>query len=197
MYRRPGKKKGNKDMRHWYEKLSQYFPIEEMKSRTHMETLLQERGDIYHKDESPLHVLMYVELDTFIFVDYLLVTREARGQGLGQKLLDKLKAKKKPILLEVEPLDYDDSDTVKRHRFYLREDFQPADAITYRRRSIATREVVELEILYWTPDPSTSEADIFEHMQATYEEVHTFRDTHFYGEAYQPAAEVLTLDAHA
>ncbi|HWL25676.1 MAG TPA: GNAT family N-acetyltransferase, partial [Ureibacillus sp.] len=30
---------------HWYEKLNQYFPIEEMKSRDHMETLLEERSD--------------------------------------------------------------------------------------------------------------------------------------------------------
>ena len=29
---------------------------------------------------------MYVELDHFIFIDYLLVTIEARGQGLGHKL---------------------------------------------------------------------------------------------------------------
>lgn len=35
----------------WYEKLSEYFPIEEMKSKAHMEALLKERSDIYHKDE--------------------------------------------------------------------------------------------------------------------------------------------------
>ena len=38
-----------------------------------METLLKERSDIYHKDEGPYHILMYVELDSFIFIDYLLV----------------------------------------------------------------------------------------------------------------------------
>ncbi|MCY7602794.1 GNAT family N-acetyltransferase, partial [Bacillus altitudinis] len=27
----------------WYEKLSEYFPIEEMKSKEHMEALLKER----------------------------------------------------------------------------------------------------------------------------------------------------------
>jgi len=52
---------------HWYEKLNQYFPIEEMKSREHMETLLKERSDIYHIDESTKHILLYVELEHFIF----------------------------------------------------------------------------------------------------------------------------------
>ncbi len=37
----------------WYEKLNKYFPIEEMKSKEHMETLLKEKGDVYHKDEDP------------------------------------------------------------------------------------------------------------------------------------------------
>ena len=31
---------------HWYEKLNQYFPVEEMKSKEHMETLLKDRPDI-------------------------------------------------------------------------------------------------------------------------------------------------------
>lgn len=178
---------------HWYEKLSRYFPIEEMKSREHIEALLAEHPEIYHKSEGENHVLMYVETADFVFVDYILVTQGARGQGLGARLLDALKAKGKPILLEVEPLDYDDSDSVKRQRFYDREGFRPAERIAYRRRSLATRTVNPLEILYWTPDPGTDEEDIFEHMRATYEGIHTWRDTEFYGEAYQPADDVLTL----
>ena len=90
----------------WYEKLNQYFPVEEMKSREHMELLLKERGDIYHKDEGEHHVLMYVELDNFIFIDYLFVSKDARGMGLGHKLLYKMKEKGKPIILEVQPVDY-------------------------------------------------------------------------------------------
>ena len=88
----------------WYEKLSQYFPIEEMKSKKHIETLLQERSNIYHKNEGPHHVLMYVETDQFIFIDYLFVSKDARGQGLGGKLIDELKQHNKPIILEVEPV---------------------------------------------------------------------------------------------
>ncbi|MFP3421940.1 GNAT family N-acetyltransferase, partial [Bacillus sp. SIMBA_161] len=41
----------------WYEKLNQYFPVQEMKSKEHMDTLLKEKGSVYYKDEGPYHVL--------------------------------------------------------------------------------------------------------------------------------------------
>lgn len=179
---------------HWYDALNLYFPVEEMKSREHIETLLEERGHFYRVDHSEDHVLLYVEGEDFVFVDYLLVQASARGKGLGATLLDRLKAKNKPILLEVEPADYEDTDTIKRHRFYEREGFQHAESVRYRRRSLATREVNELEILYWAPDGETSEEEVYEHMRATYEHVHTWRDEEFYGERYQPVDEVLTLE---
>ncbi|MBS4188885.1 GNAT family N-acetyltransferase [Bacillus sp. FJAT-49705] len=178
---------------HWYEKLNQYFPIEEMKSKEHMETLLKERPGIYQKDEGPYHVLMYAEFDYFIFIDYLFVSKESRGQGLGHKLIDKLKKKEKPIILEVEPINYEDTDTEKRLHFYKREGFEHAQSIGYRRRSLATKEISEMEILYWAPN-NESEELIFTAMKKTYESIHTYRDVHFYGEAYQPVEEVLTYD---
>lgn len=177
---------------HWYEKLNQYFPIVEMKSKEHMEALLKERSDIYYKDEGPYHVLMYVELDTFIFIDYLLVLKESRGQGLGHKLLEKLKEKNKPIILEVEPVNYEDSDTEKRLHFYKREGFLHAQSIGYHRRSLATKEINSLEILYWAPHHESEEV-IFDAMRKTYNLIHTYKDTDFYGEPYQPADEVLTF----
>ena len=75
----------------WYDKLKDYFPVEEMKSKKHMELLLQEKGDVYHKDESPDHVLMYAEFDSFIFIDYIWVSPKTRGQGIGHQLIEKLK----------------------------------------------------------------------------------------------------------
>ena len=177
---------------HWYEKLNQYFPIVEMKSKEHMEALLKERSDIYYKDEGPYHVLMYVELDYFIFIDYLLVLKESRGQGLGHKLLEKLKEKDKPIILEVEPVNYEDSDTEKRLHFYKREGFLHAQSIGYHRRSLATKEINSLEILYWAPHHESEEV-IFDAMRKTYNLIHTYKDTDFYGEPYQPADEVLTF----
>ncbi len=177
----------------WYEKLNQYFPIVEMKSKEHMETLLKERSDIYHKDEGPNHIMMYAELDNFIFIDYLLVLNKARGQRLGHKLLEKLKQKRKPIILEVEPINYEDSDTEKRLRFYKREGFEHAQSIGYTRRSLATKEMNSLEILYWAPN-NESEDMIYDAMKKTYNMIHTYKDQHFYGESYQPVEEVLTFN---
>ncbi|KMK74798.1 GNAT family N-acetyltransferase [Alkalihalobacillus pseudalcaliphilus] len=177
----------------WYEKLNQYFPIEEMKSKQHLDILLKEKSEIYHKDEGPHHVLMYVETNDFVFVDYLFVSKEARGQGLGKKLLNKLKDKDKPIILEVEPVDYEDTDTQKRQKFYNREGFQHAKSIGYKRRSLATNEINELEILYWAPNDETEET-IFEQMKHTYEHVHTYKDVEIYGTAYQPTDEVLSYN---
>ncbi|AIE58917.1 Putative acetyltransferase [Bacillus methanolicus MGA3] len=181
------------EVMNWYEKLSQYFPIEEMKSKEHIEALLKERGDIYHKDEGPHHVMMYVETDNFIFIDYLFVSKESRGQGLGHQLIEKLKKKDKPIILEVEPVDYEDSDTEKRLRFYKREGFEHAQSIGYRRRSLATNEINQMEILYWSPTEE-SEESIFEKMKKTYEMIHTYKDKKWYRESYEPVEKVLTLD---
>ncbi len=178
----------------WYDKLSTYFPIEEMKSRRHVQALLRERGDVYHVDHGENHVLVYVEGERLVFVDYLLVAKEARGQGLGRKLLEGLKARRKPILLEVEPKDYADTDTVKRHRFYEREGFRHVERLRYRRRSLATGAVNELEILLWCPHDTTTDEEAYDLVRAVYEEIHTYRDEDFYGESYQPAEEVLTLE---
>ncbi|GGM24897.1 putative acetyltransferase YjbC [Paraliobacillus quinghaiensis] len=177
----------------WYEKLNEYFPIEEMKSQEHMEMLLKEKGDVYYKDEGSNHVLMYAEFKTFIFIDYLYVSSKSRGQGLGHKIIDKLKAKAKPIILEVEPVDYEDTDSEKRLRFYKREGFKHAQSIGYNRRSLATNEENPMEILYWAPDDEDEEM-IYKQMRKMYEDIHTYKDEQLYGKAYQPAEEVLSYD---
>lgn len=177
----------------WYEKLNDYFPIEEMKSKEHMELLLKEKGDVYHKDESDTHVMMYAEFESFIFIDYIWVSSKTRGQGIGHQLIEKLKAKNKPIILEVEPVDYEDSDTEKRLRFYAKEGFTHADSIGYNRRSLATNEETPMEILYWSPT-NESEEMIYEKMKKMYEDIHTYKDEELYGKAYQPVDEVLIYD---
>lgn len=177
----------------WYDKLKDYFPVEEMKSKKHMELLLQEKGDVYHKDESPDHVLMYAEFDSFIFIDYIWVSPKTRGQGIGHQLIEKLKAKNKPIILEVEPVDYEDTDTEKRLHFYQRENFTHATSIGYNRRSLATNEETPMEILYWSPN-NESEEVIFDKMRKMYEDIHTYKDEEIYGKSYQPTDEVLIYD---
>ncbi|SDZ00660.1 Acetyltransferase (GNAT) domain-containing protein [Evansella caseinilytica] len=177
----------------WYDKLNQYFPVEEMKSREHMELLLQEKRAVYKKDEGKYHVMMYADMEDFIFVDYLFVSKEARGKGVGKQLLDKLKQRGKPIILEVEPIDYKDTDTQKRLRFYQREGFQHAKSIGYRRRSLETGEINELEILYWSP-ANESEVSIYNKMRHTYETIHTYKDLEVYGERYEPTEKVLSFN---
>ncbi|WOV87323.1 GNAT family N-acetyltransferase [Sporosarcina oncorhynchi] len=177
----------------WYDKLSEYFPIEEMKSKEHMDALLKDKKNVYLKEEGPHHVLMLVETETFVFIDYLFVSAESRGAGLGRKLLDSLKAKGKPIILEVEPLDYEDTDSEKRLKFYAREHFRHASKIGYRRRSLATGEHNEMEILFWSPTDA-DEQSVYEAMKTTYEEIHTYKDETFYGDQYDPTDKVLFFD---
>ncbi|MDW0113418.1 MULTISPECIES: N-acetyltransferase [Sporosarcina] len=177
----------------WYEKLSEYFPIEEMKSKEHMDALLKDKKNVYIKEEGPHHVLMYAETETFIFIDYLFVSAQSRGAGLGRKLLTSLKAKGKPIILEVEPVDYEDTDTAKRLKFYAREQFHHARRIGYSRRSLATGEQTELEILFWSPTDADEET-VYEAMKTTYEEIHTYKDETFYGDQYDPTDKVLVFE---
>ncbi|PXW93127.1 acetyltransferase (GNAT) family protein [Streptohalobacillus salinus] len=174
----------------WFEKLNDYFPVHEMKSKEHMEMLLKERGDVYYKDEGEHHVVMYAEFPEFIFIDYLYVAGTARGQGLGHQLIEKLKKHNKPIILEVEPVDYNDTDTEKRLHFYKREGFTHATSIGYNRRSLATNEDSPLEILYWSPTDQGEES-IYEQMRHMYEHIHTYKDEVIYGKRYQTADEVL------
>lgn len=177
----------------WYEKLNKYFPIEEMKSKKHMEILLEEKGDVYYKDESDNHVLMYAEFDAFVFVDYVWVSSESRGQGIGHQLIEKLKAKNKPIILEVEPIDYDDTDTEKRLRFYIKEGFRHAQSIGYKNRSFQTGEEAPLEILYWSPNDD-SEEFIYEQMKTIYDKIHTYKGTELYGKELDAVDDVLHYD---
>jgi len=157
-----------------------------------MDALLADKRSVYKKDEGPHHVLMYVEFKNFVFVDYLFVSTKSRGMGLGGKLLNMLKAKNKPILLEVEPVDYEDTDTAKRLKFYARESFEHAQRIRYNRRSLATGENTVLEILYWSPTDS-GEEEIYNAMTQTYDEIHTYKDETFYGEKYDPTNKVLVF----
>ena len=177
----------------WFEKLNEYFPVEEMKSREHIELLLKEKGNVYHKDEGREHVLLYAEFDEFIFIDYLYVAPSSRSRGLGRQLINKLKEKEKTIILEVEPVDYKNSDTSKRLNFYQKAGFKHARSIDYNPHSLATDQNSPLEILYWSPR-ATDEQSVYDQMCRMYEEIHTYKDLDIYGKSYQPVEKVLIFD---
>jgi len=174
----------------WYEKLNTYFPVSEMKSKVQLDALLLEKGEHYIKDEGKYHIVMYAEFDTFIFIDFLWVSEKARGKGIGHQLMEKLKAKNKTIILEVEPINEEEPDTEKRLRFYKREGFQYAKAITYQFHSFVSNEEIMMEILYWTND-TTSEMTVYENMKEVYNQIHIYKVENIYGVTPKPVSEVL------
>ncbi|WP_462406336.1 GNAT family N-acetyltransferase [Gracilibacillus sp. Marseille-QA3620] len=177
----------------WYNKLKEYFPKEEMKSKEHFDALLNNKNKNYYIDEGKNHILLYAERDEFIFIDYLYVIGNVRGNGIGKKLLEQLKLKGKPIFLEVEPVNETEQDTERRLRFYKREGFQHASSVYYKKTSPATEEEVELEILYWSPDPALMEHDVLKGMQDVYRELHTYRDEELYGRSFEPTEQALKI----
>lgn len=90
----------------------------------------------------------------------------------------------------MEPINYDDTDSEKRLKFYSREGFRHARAIGYNRKSLATDEETPMEILYWSPR-GDSEEIIYSQMKKMYEDIHTYKDKEIYGKKYQPSEEVL------
>jgi predicted GNAT superfamily acetyltransferase len=158
----------------WYQKLNRYFPEEEMKKKEQMDALIKENPH-YKKEESDQYLILYGEYDEFIFVDYILVDRGARGQGIGKTVLDDLKSKQKSIVLEVEPIDKDDPDTLKRERFYQANGFHKATDIDYYRDVGETApELNQMELYYWTPRNDIGEEAIHAYMIKVYEDIHHF-----------------------
>jgi GNAT superfamily N-acetyltransferase len=176
----------------WYKKLTEYFPANEMKSREHMEALFSDKTGMYVKEEGPHHVLVYLETEDFIFIDYILITNKSRGKGVGSKLLESLKAKDKPIILEVDPVDSSNPDTAKRVRFYERNGFTQAKDIEYKRIHAITSELNVMNIFYWSSAPR-SERWVFTKMQGAYEQVHAYKARQFYGKEPQRTEEVLSF----
>ncbi|MGK7378194.1 GNAT family N-acetyltransferase [Planococcus sp. 1R117A] len=179
-------------MEPWFLKLREYFPAKEMKSEQHMKTLFEKKSDAYKLDESKNHTLVYFEKPDFLFIDYILVNSTSRGSGLGSKIIEKVKTKNKPIVLEVDPITPEDPESAKRVRFYQKQNFRKAPSIEYVRKHPVTGEKSVMDIFYWTP-ADTSEEWVLEKMMEAYEEVHAFDNEAFYGIEPQPATQVLQL----
>ncbi|PLT34049.1 GNAT family N-acetyltransferase [Bacillus sp. V5-8f] len=180
-------------MTEWYNKLTAYFPAREMKSKHHMQALFMEKAELYKREEGPEYILVYLEKEDYIFIDYVLVSGKHRGNGMGSMLINRLKKKGKPIILEVEPITPNDPDTKKRVIFYEKNSFKKASSIVYQRLHAVTNELNEMDIFYWAPNRK-NEAWVFEKMKEIYEQVHTYRAADFYGKPVQEVSEVLCYE---
>ncbi|GEN86660.1 GNAT family N-acetyltransferase [Oceanobacillus sojae] len=178
----------------WFQRLNEYFPVEEMKAKEQIEALLKEKPNNYYKDESDLHIMMYAEYEQFVFVDFLWVSEKARGKGIGKKLIQQLKDKQKTIILEVEPVDENNEDTEKRLRFYFREGFRISEAISYQFQALVSHSETELDIMYWDAQEKTDE-QLLDYMVTIYEEIHSYNQKKIYGYEPKPTSEVLKIEA--
>ncbi|MET3288314.1 UNVERIFIED_CONTAM: GNAT superfamily N-acetyltransferase [Brevibacillus sp. OAP136] len=175
----------------WYERLTEYFPEYEMKTEAQIKALIKEK-DSYHKVETDQYLLLYAEFPTFLFIDYLLINPATRGKGIGTSVINKLKAKGKDILLEVEPINREDQDTVRRVRFYQKNGFVKADRIQYRWQD-DNGEIYEMNIYYWSPHDTLPQEKVMEKMARACQEIHNFRSKQYYGRMVANPEEVLHL----
>ncbi|MDN4494093.1 GNAT family N-acetyltransferase [Ureibacillus aquaedulcis] len=180
---------GGKD---WYERLKEYFPEREMKSKQHFECLLKEKYEKYQIMEADDYVVVYFEQLDYIFIDYILVSGNARGKGIGGKVLDLFKEKGKAIILEVEPVTIQDPDSEKRIRFYERNDFSKMENIGYERIHNVSKELNKMDIYCWSKMEPTEEW-VLQKMSEIYTNVHAYKTLELYGVIPQSTAEVLWL----
>lgn len=176
----------------WYDKLQQYFPDEELKHPNQLEELLEHSPE-YHKYETPEVIVMYAEFPTFLFIDYFLVTSTERGKGIGSKVLRSFKKRGKPIILEVEPAEDGDPDTIKRVRFYEKNGFQKAEHIVYTRTDDDGEEL-SMDVWYWHED-LISERQVLANMAIICREIHNFKAQKYYGRLVAAPEHVLEWES--
>ncbi|OCA85793.1 hypothetical protein A8F94_13045 [Bacillus sp. FJAT-27225] len=179
--------------KNWYDKLREYFPAREMKPKEQIETLLAEKAE-YKMEEGPDYILLYEEKQDYLFIDYILIKGAERGKGKGTKLLEHIKRKRKPIILEVEPVDEKDSATRKRIQFYKKNGFKEASSIQYRRHHPRTGELAVMDVYYWSQSRKP-DAWVLEKMKEVYTGTHTYKAERFFNSPAEPAEAVLQLAA--
>jgi GNAT superfamily N-acetyltransferase len=178
----------------WYQKLNRYFPEEEMKKKEQLDALLKDNSH-YKKIENDQFLILYGEYKDFLFVDYILVDQRARGKGIGKAVLEELKQKRKNIILEVEPIDEQDPDTLKRERFYLANDFNKAKNIEYYRDVGESRpELHPMELYYWSPEGRVEEEIIRKQMITAYHDIHHFNYEKYFDRDSPVPEDLIQLD---
>lgn len=97
------------------------FPPEERRKSDEQSRIMQKEAyhfDILKDGDEMLGIMLYWETDRFVFLEHFAILPEKRGQGIGTKALDLLKAKGKTVILEIE--DPIDEVTTRRFGFYKR-----------------------------------------------------------------------------
>lgn len=178
----------------WYEKLTHYFPENEMKPKEQIESLLQHNPH-YKKAETDEYILLYGEYDHFIFLDYLLVEAKTRGKGIGKNILEKLKAKQKNVILEVEPVCAQEPDTLKRERFYIKNGFIKAQKIHYQRDiGEESPELNTMDIYYWPSSEDMNEETIHQQLLQAYADIHHHQFEQYFDREEPELEELVQLE---
>lgn len=176
----------------WYERLADYFPEHELKHPGQLQDLLEDHK-AYRKLETPDYIVTYAEFPDFLFIDYLLITSTTRGKGMGSRLLDRFKQRGKTLIVEVEPPDAEDADTLRRVRFYERNGFRRAERIAYTRAD-DDGEPHTMDVYYWSPDEVT-ERTVLQNMKTICREIHNFEARKYYGRLLADPEEVLDWES--
>ena len=96
------------------------FPFHEQRERPSQDRILSDRE--YHfslvYDDAFAAIVLFWETEDFIYIEHLAVLPELRGSGYGQRILECLGRRGKPLILEIDP----PSDIISKRRkgFYLR-----------------------------------------------------------------------------
>jgi len=178
----------------WYDELSRYFPSAEMRPRAHFQWLIDHRPDIYRVAATAEHLLLYLEYDDVLFIDYLYVYPDHRGAGEGSRVLQWLKQHDKAVLLEVEPASAADPDSVRRRQFYDRLQFRQVSDVRFRLPHPLLGAGTDLDVLCWAPG-EVPPARIYQWMQRMYQDLYASIDPAIYGKPYPPVADCLRLSA--
>lgn len=114
-----------KDFDAFYEILTHYFPAKEVKEYAYLKTLFETNAAqaiVQKEGEQIVGGLCYMEVEDFVFIDYLVIIESHQGNKQGEKILQYFKNKiNKPIVLEVEHPE--DEISKRRISFYQRQGF--------------------------------------------------------------------------
>ena len=193
------------DLPDWYQQLCEFFPVEELKCRAHLESLLSNPDqNHYHLLQTPEFILIYVNHPglNFIHIDYLYVLPAMRRQGIGSKIINMLKDQypNHLIILEAETEDCpEDREMIaKRLLFYQQHGFQCGRSIAYERIHVITKLPIHLNIHFYVPNTGLTHQDsvvdpeysAFLAFKWVYQNIHSHRSIEWYGVDYEPVEQV-------